>query len=67
MIFAFDVDGTLFDLDEQPRYAIIALAQACMEHPNIDVIIWSGGGIPYAQARARERESWALMRISTSL
>jgi phosphoserine phosphatase len=52
MIIAFDVDGTLIDFDDNPRWRVIELAQHLAYLPH-RVIIWSGGGKDYAEVVAR--------------
>jgi len=49
MIVAFDVDGTLIsEADDSPRVEIIDLL---VKHHNDGdtVVVWSGGGVDYAQ------------------
>lgn len=50
---AFDVDGTLIDFMDRPRYHIIDLMLFFMKQ-GWDVIIWSGGGIDYAEMWRRK-------------
>ena len=49
---AFDCDGTLWDYDRKPRHEIIDLFRA-FEALGCHMIIWSGGGIGYAEQAAR--------------
>jgi phosphoserine phosphatase len=54
MIVAFDVDGTLIDFEDKPRYDIIDLLRwfylNLHELGTEDkLIIWSGGGIEYTK------------------
>lgn len=44
---AFDVDGTLIT-GAGPRYKVIALMRYFIDE-GYDLIVWSGGGIDYAQ------------------
>jgi hydroxymethylpyrimidine pyrophosphatase-like HAD family hydrolase len=44
---AFDVDGTLINLDDTPRYDVIRLFHA-LESLGCTMVIWSGGGVDYA-------------------
>lgn len=53
MIICFDVDGTLFDYEDQPRKEVIALLRA-LKGANNKVYIWSGNGYEYASLRARD-------------
>ena len=52
LIIAFDVDGTLIDFDDKPRWHVVELAEQLAFLPN-RVIIWSGGGKDYAETVAR--------------
>ena|SRR3990167_3973136 len=45
---AFDVDGTLIDLDNMPNYPVIDLLR-WFESQHHRVFIWSGGGCDYAR------------------
>lgn len=52
---AFDIDGTLIDCGKrQPRHEILAMLWSFRLLPNVEVILWSGGGKEYAEQRARE-------------
>lgn len=56
MIYAFDVDGTLFRMEngvEVKRKEIIEMARALVLQRNT-VIVWSGGGEKYARQRVRD-------------
>lgn len=44
---AFDVDGTLIDCEDRPRYDVIALFRL-FDSLGCLMIIWSGDGIDYA-------------------
>lgn len=44
---AFDVDGTLIDMEQHPNYDVINLLLWFYEH-KWKVYIWSGGGVEYA-------------------
>ena len=50
---AFDVDGTLIktgrDYPDVPRYDVIDILRRFQKMSDVEVFIWSGGGIPYAQ------------------
>jgi phosphoserine phosphatase len=48
MKIAFDVDSTLIDDEDKPRYDVIDLFRwfECHGH---EMIIWSGGGIEYSK------------------
>jgi hydroxymethylpyrimidine pyrophosphatase-like HAD family hydrolase len=54
---AFDVDGTLIHqagpLCDTPNYLVIGMFQM-FESIGCDMIIWSGGGIDYAEQWARK-------------
>ena len=42
----FDVDGTLIDLDDEPRGSVIALLGA-FHTVGVKICVWSGGGADY--------------------
>ncbi len=46
---AFDCDGTLIDYEKNPRHEIIDLLRWYLAHTSWGVIIWSGGGLNYAE------------------
>ena len=48
MRVAFDIDGTLLDDADAPRYDVVALLHS-LQALGAEIFIWSGGGIPYAQ------------------
>lgn len=50
--FAFDVDGTLIN-EEQNHSTTVSLliAVAAQKWKNVDVIVWSGGGADYAKTQ----------------
>lgn len=48
-IVAFDCDGTLIDYLGNPRLEIINLLNAFNQIKDCHVIVWSGGGILYAE------------------
>lgn len=52
-IAAFDVDGTLLNLDRTPNYGVIQLAQWFIENGDL-VVVWSGGGKEYAEQVGRK-------------
>jgi hydroxymethylpyrimidine pyrophosphatase-like HAD family hydrolase len=45
---AFDVDGTIFTTDDQPRWEVIDLMFA-LQALGAEIYVWSGGGIEYAK------------------
>lgn len=50
LLVAFDVDGTLISLeDDSPREDIIELLKMFKKEMEYFVIVWSGGGIQYAE------------------
>jgi hypothetical protein len=51
MRVAFDVDGTLFDEEGQPRWDVIQILRNLV--PYCTVIVWSGSGLSYAKAKGR--------------
>jgi hypothetical protein len=53
LIIAFDCDGTLIDGMDEPKTEMVALVRALRNAPNVEVIIWSGGGKSYAERVAR--------------
>lgn len=48
---AFDVDGTLFDENGEPRWDIVAMLRTLV--PYCKVIVWSGSGQDYAEHQGR--------------
>lgn len=46
MIIAFDIDNTLIDQYDRPRWEIIYLLHFFVKNRE-DVVVWSGGGIDY--------------------
>ena len=59
---AFDVDGTLIDADDRPLYRNVDLLRRFVDDGQ-DVIIWSGGGIDYAERFARKLGFEGLVRV----
>ena len=53
MIIAFDVDGTLIDINDNPREAVIETLKMVGQWEGITVIVWSGGGKDYASMWVR--------------
>jgi hypothetical protein len=51
VMIAFDVDGTLIDENDMPRWDIIGILKALTAY--CDIIVWSGSGGGYAQAWGR--------------
>lgn len=49
---AFDVDGTLIDIFGRPRYEVIDYLKSCIKL-GMEVFVWSGGGMEYAENRTR--------------
>lgn len=50
----FDVDGTLINEDKPLRETqMLLMALLAQKWKNVDVIIWSGGGMRYAELHAR--------------
>lgn len=49
----FDVDGTLFDYKDGVRKNILDLLNAFRNIPDVEVYVWSGGGVKYAKQRLR--------------
>jgi phosphoserine phosphatase len=45
---AFDVDGTLIDMQDRPNYDVIELLLWFQKH-GWETIVWSGGGVEYAK------------------
>jgi len=50
---AFDCDGTLLNLDGDPKYKVLDLLRWFLENSDAEVIIWSGGGTDYAKTVIR--------------
>ena len=53
MKIAFDVDGTILNTNDTPRYSVIGLLLFFFENDTVglrhDIIVWSGGGVDYAK------------------
>lgn len=45
---AFDVDGTLIDFDDSPRWEVITVLRLLHELGH-RIVVWSGGGADYAE------------------
>jgi hypothetical protein len=55
LTICFDIDGTLFDFDSQPKKKMIDLAKTLIRNSRDNrVFFWSGGGIEYCQMRLRQ-------------
>lgn len=52
MKVAFDCDGTLIDLQGNPRHEVIDLFRT-LKALGCEMFIWSGGGVDYAGSIAR--------------
>jgi hypothetical protein len=50
-VVAFDVDGTLFDENGEPRWDIVAMLRTLI--PYVRVVVWSGSGQSYAEHMGR--------------
>lgn len=61
---AFDVDGTLFDELDRPRFEIIDLLRWYYEWTDWNIVIWSGGGESYAEMKARQLGLSNVKRVS---
>lgn len=48
LTIAFDIDGTLIDFNDKPRKEIIWLLMS-LSRDGHEIILWSGGGIQYAE------------------
>ena len=44
-----DVDGTLIDYEDKPRYDVINLLRLLKRTSNVKLVCWSGGGYDYAE------------------
>ncbi len=53
MTIAFDVDYTLINADNTPNYEVIELLHWFQRNGD-RIIVWSGGGVPYADTWARK-------------
>ena len=54
MRVAFDVDGTLINSQDEPRYEVIDLYRWFERNPKTYLIVWSGSGIDYARQWCRK-------------
>jgi len=52
MKIAFDVDGTLLDFNNNPRWEVLDMLRFLSKKHTI--IVWSGGGKEYAETIARK-------------
>jgi len=59
---AFDVDGTLIDHEDRPLYRNVELLRRFVED-GMDVIVWSGGGVDYAERFVRKLGFEGLVRV----
>lgn len=59
---AFDVDMTLVDEQDRPIYQNISLVLWFVDR-GYDVIIWSGGGVSYAEMWARKLGFEEIVRV----
>ena len=56
MVIAFDVDGTLFDSNDNSRLEVIHFLGA-LHKAGHEIWIWSGGGVNYAIHKCRNIET----------
>lgn len=49
----FDVDGTLIDNEDSPRFEVIDMLRS-FHAIGYTILVWSGGGEDYAQMRVRQ-------------
>ncbi len=59
---AFDVDGTLINMKNAPKYWVIELL-LWFKEAEWDIIIWSGGGVDYAQMVVRKLGLEEIVRV----
>ena len=59
---AFDIDETLIDMNDAPKYWVIDLL-LWFKKAGWDVIVWSGGGLDYAQRRVEKLGFKDLVRV----
>ena len=59
---AFDCDLTLITHDDRPIYDNINVLRWVLAH-NYDVIVWSGGGLSYAEMWVRRLGLEGLVRV----
>lgn len=59
---AFDTDLTLITHDDRPLYDNIAILRYLLSKGN-DVIVWSGGGVSYAEMWVRRLGLEGLVRV----
>lgn len=62
LTIAFDVDSTLIDHEERPIYKNVMLLKRFVED-GMDVVIWSGGGVSYAERFSRKLGFEGLVRV----
>ena len=63
MTIAFDVDGTLFDVNDKPRKEIIELLKALAS--TNEIVVWSASS-NYAEMMARKAGIFDLVSICSS-
>jgi phosphoserine phosphatase len=49
VVVAFDMDGTLIDADGTYQPHIIGMLTTLAKFKNVKIVVWSGGGLPYAK------------------
>jgi len=59
---AFDIDGTLIDMKNAPRYWVID-SLLWFKKIGWDVIVWSGGGVDYAKMVVRRLGLEDIIRV----
>ncbi len=58
VLISFDVDGTLIDLDGNPREEIRSLLVSLSKFKNVEIMVWSGGGELYARQVSQAIGIW---------